>query len=1036
MKELRQDIWSTFKKAAYFKEIKTNSNSESINYNEEVLEDWMKRTGFTEEVLLNQLGDIEYTRKEFQSIIYSKKLNEVPSTVSLEWIDTLKNIFRAEKSINPSKKTAFECLLEPFIIYALNKIHTYFSSHPYLEQIIDKDSVCNSILRNLKNQLTPITVKPIVLEVNIAELRKELQGETPEEKFKFFIINRLSASNKILEFLSDYPVLARRLTEITEISLKNQLEVIENFHSDYEELNNKFKILNSPLSNIMTGAGDTHNGGKTVTILTFSNENKIIYKPRSLLIDSLFQDFLKWCNSNNKQHDFPLLQMISKENHGWQEFITYKECEDKEQVHRFYYRLGGYIAILYAFNAVDFHFENLIAHGEFPYLIDLESILYPLQPMKEQHTAQHQAMKLLMNSVLGTGILPIQYKANNELDLEVSGIGGNGGQPIGNTEVLNKNNTSEISITNNTVYLTEKENRPMINGESINPIYYISNIIRGFNDLYQLFLKEKEKLSQEEGILSPFLKVTIRYVAKNTHVYGEFLRRSEHTDYLQHGLERQRLFDILWNYSQVSNKHLAIISSEIDDLLQGDIPYFSTRVNSRSIWNSKGKEIRDFLEVSGWDLVKKKINSLSLDDMNLQKKWIVSSISTLADTREAFIDKIELPVFLKDQEGPTSIAVKIGEKLASEAIWGKGKEDVTWIGVGMNEKEKVSLSPLSIGLYDGLTGLSLLFRYLTKVTNRDDFREISEASLQSIINQVTYPNSSLSLSGYHGYSSVLYGMIQMNEIQPSSRSEDDVQPFLLNKIEPLITEDQVYDVIGGAAGALMVLLKYFEHSKSKKALELAMKCGDHIIENAKVLDKGLGWKSSLSKKILGGFSHGGTGIALSLYRLFKITNKKTYLDVCLRSLHYQDQLFDSQSNNWISEKGNKNVHRNFGWCHGSSGIIAAYTEMWDILNSNQKYMVRKSIENTLHHVRYDNHSLCHGLLGNYWALTNIKKINNSTYTKLQDIKEHILEELTTKPIISGFPGGIETPNLMLGLSGIALSLLAMEHEVSNVLILE
>jgi lantibiotic modifying enzyme len=279
-------------------------------------------------------------------------------------------------------------------------------------------------------------------------------------------------------------------------------------------------------------------------------------------------------------------------------------------------------------------------------------------------------------------------------------------------------------------------------------------------------------------------------------------------------------------------------------------------------------------------------------------------------------------------------------------------------------------------------------------------------------------------------------MIQMNEIQPSSRLESDVQPFLLNKIESLIIEDQIYDVIGGSAGTLMILLKYFKHSKSKKALELAMKCGDHLIENAKVLDKGLGWKSILSQEILGGFSHGVTGIALSLYRLFKITNKRAYLDICLRSLHYQDQMFDSQSNSWISEKGNKNIHRNFGWCHGSSGIIAAYTEMWDILNSNQKYMVRKSIENTLSNMSYDNHSLCHGLLGNYWSLTNIKKINNSTYTKLQDIKGQILEELTTKPIISGFPGGIETPNLMLGLSGIALSLLAMEHEVSNVLILE
>ena len=40
---------------------------------------------------------------------------------------------------------------------------------------------------------------------------------------------------------------------------------------------------------------------------------------------------------------------------------------------RFYRRQGALLALLYALEATDFHAENLIASGEFPVLIDLET---------------------------------------------------------------------------------------------------------------------------------------------------------------------------------------------------------------------------------------------------------------------------------------------------------------------------------------------------------------------------------------------------------------------------------------------------------------------------------------------------------------------------------------------------------------------------------------------------------------------------------------------------------------------------------------
>ncbi|MGN4719521.1 type 2 lanthipeptide synthetase LanM family protein [Bacillus cereus group sp. MYBK226-2] len=1032
MENLKVIPWKVFSRSAYLAEILVNNSCKEDN--NEVLENWLKRTGFNTETLNYQLEYLGFTKEMLQSILLSKKNNEFPNTKKLEWIEQLKEIFSIPQSFVTSNKTAFECLLEPFIIYASQKINHYFSINKSYKRVMDEQSISKSIIENLKTQLSPITVKPIVLEVNIAELRKELQGQTPEEKFEFFLKNKLSSSQQVLNLLLDYPVLARRLTEILETSLHHQFKILDRFFNDYKEIYKTILPSPSILIQLHIGAGDTHNGGQTVTILTFKNQKKLVYKPRSLSIDLKFQKFLGWCNQTEGKVVFSTLNVIDKEKYGWQEFISHTECKNEEEIRLFYTRLGGYLAILYAFNAVDFHFENLIAHGAHPYLIDLESICYPLQPMSEQNTAQHEAIKLLMKSVLGTGLLPIKYKPNDSLDVEVSGIGGSAGQQIGNVETLKGNNTSGISIEKVQSYSTSKENRPKFNGQIIDPTLYILDILEGFEGIYRIFLEHKEQLLKNDGILKDFSTEKIRFVAKNTHVYGEFLRKSEHTDYLQHGLDRQRLFDLFWNYGSVSAKHLPIIASEIEDLLQGDVPYFSTKINSKSIWNSKGEEIPDFLEVSGWELIYKKVNTLSLQDLKQQRKWISMSIATLSD-EEVQCNNTEIKNLGKENECPITLATKIGEYISSEAVWGHNKKDVTWIGVGMDEREKVSLSPLSVGLYDGLVGISLFFANLYKVTNKEEFKELSRAALNSVMEDIKHPTYKLSLSGYHGYGSILYGLIEISHIQGYSNLENEIK-MLLNKIDPLISNDEVYDVIGGVAGTLMVLVKYYEVNPSKEVIDIAKRCGNHLVKNCLKLDKGLAWKSKNSETVLGGFSHGVIGIALALYRLFKITHEKVYLNTCLEAIRYQDSLFNNKTNLWGDSTENERVDQRLGWCHGSSGIIIAYIEMWDILNSDQKEMVQKSIDTTLDNMGYNNHSLCHGALGNYWALTHTEKIYEKVDYRISNIKNKLLKEIATNPIISGFPGKMETPNLMLGLSGIGLSLLAMERDISNILILK
>src|SRR5262249_44363386 len=117
--------------------------------------------------------------------------------------------------------------------------------------------------------------------------------------------------------------------------------------------------------------------------------------------------------------------------HGWVEFIPADGCRSPEEIQRFYVRQGGYLTLLYALEATDFHGENLIAAGEHPVPIDLETLFRPgaqCQGATGAEAAQ-EASDLLASSVMRVGLLPLRIWAEGASDgVEISGLGARPGQ--------------------------------------------------------------------------------------------------------------------------------------------------------------------------------------------------------------------------------------------------------------------------------------------------------------------------------------------------------------------------------------------------------------------------------------------------------------------------------------------------------------------------------------------------------------------------------------------------------------------------------
>ena len=114
-----------------------------------------------------------------------------------------------------------------------------------------------------------------------------------------------------------------------------------------------------------------------VLLATFASGLKVVYKPRRLAVDVHFQRLLDWLNERGARPRFRMLAVLDRGAYGWMEFVRATGCHSQGEVRRFYERQGGYLAILYALEATDFHYENLIADGEHPVLLDLETLFHP-----------------------------------------------------------------------------------------------------------------------------------------------------------------------------------------------------------------------------------------------------------------------------------------------------------------------------------------------------------------------------------------------------------------------------------------------------------------------------------------------------------------------------------------------------------------------------------------------------------------------------------------------------------------------------------
>ncbi|HKS26453.1 MAG TPA: type 2 lanthipeptide synthetase LanM family protein [Pyrinomonadaceae bacterium] len=1035
----------------------TRSESDRIEVDAELanrrLQRWRSQSPFTSDDPFNKRLNVGgLTEQEFLRLLgepieaLSKRIGDVPP-----WLREIAEAYsRAEgedASAGPQKGKRLYGLLtliEPLIRQSHRRLEEGLRRmvESSTDLPFDPATVKSILFAGLPGLFTSLIGRTIALEVNVARLQGLLKGETPEERFTFFI-EGLRRPETALALLREYPVLARQFVVHINNWLNFHLEFLEHLCADWAEIRESFAPGSEPgvLSQLEGGVGDSHRGGRSVLIATFTKGFQVVYKPKSLAVDMHLQELLEWLNERGEHPSFRTVRVIERGSYGWTEFVEARSCTTEDELKRFYERQGGYLALLYALEATDFHYENLIASGEHPVLIDLESLFHPRAEGVDTPAGGGAINDSMGYSVLRVGILPqrVWFNADEE-GIDLSGLGGQAGQLTPKAVPMwEKPGTDEMRLERRRIEMAGAKNRPAINGADVNPLQYREELVKGFTSVFRLLIKHRDELLAEDGLLARFASDEVRFIMRPTRVYSLLLHESFHPDMLRNGLDRDRFFDRLW-VGITERPYLArVIPAEVQDLQNGDIPMFTTRPDSRDIWTSRGERIADFLDETGLRLVERRMKQLGEEDLNKQLWFINASLTTLAMGSDgahwASYRMIE-PELPATREQLLQAACAVADRLEELAL--RDEHEVSWIGVALLNEKNWTLLPLGVDLYNGLGGVAFFLAQVGAVTGIERYTKLARVAVNTIRRHVEVLKSqNRNVGGFDGWGGWIYLLTHLGQLwnEPELLAEAESH---VEQLHEMIEVDEFLDIISGTAGCLGGLLALYSCAPSEKTMAAAVKCGDHLIESAKQMEHGIGWLTPMTgSKPLAGFSHGASGITSMLLALGSLTGEERFKRAALEGFAYERSIFSDEIKNWpdlremdgvVPENDDGEGHFMLAWCHGAPGVGLGRLRSLPYLDDDEiRDEIDVAVRSTLRDGFGHNHSLCHGDLGNIELIMQAGDAlcDEELGNHVNRLASIILESIRREGWLCGIPLGVESPGLMTGLAGIGYGLLRL-----------
>jgi type 2 lantibiotic biosynthesis protein LanM len=1012
----------------------------------------LEMDGMTEEDLHSLLGEpIEAVHSRFS----------VPPAWLVELAQAFSRPTAADslpfpESLHGQAAVGFLDLIEPLISQGRARVYEGIRAliQTRFDLPFDPGTIDEIMVANLPGRLLEMLSYTMVQELHKACLQGLLKDDTPEARFQSFV-QRLRQRDTALALLQDYPVLARQLISRIDQWVRFSLEFLQHLCADWDVIHTTFSPEGDPgvLVQVSSGMGASYQSGRSVLIARFGSGFQAIYKPRSMAVDGHFQELLTWLNERGDHPPFRTLTILDRGHYGWVEFVAAQGCTSEAEVQRFYERQGGYLALLYVLEGIDFSAQNLIAAGEHPVLIDLESLFHARMKGIDRHRPALPVSNAIVYSVMRVGLLPQRLGANAGSGwVDLSGLSGEAGQFTQDVPYREGTGADAMWLTRMRVAMPGGQNRPTLNGIEVDVLNYAQAITTGFTSVYRALLEHRDDLLADYGPLARFAGDEVRAFFRPTPTYGALLQESFHPDVLRDALDRDRLFDWLWSGVAYCPDLARVIPAEREDLWQGNIPKFTTHPGSRDLWSSTNECIGGFFSEPSLALVKRRMQQLSDHDLTQQLWFIRASLATLTnglDRARRPSYRLTEPQTIATHEQLLATARAVGDRLGALALRNAG--NISWIGLKHTHECHWSITLLGMDLYDGLPGVALFLAYLGAITREERYAALAHVTLTTLRRQVERCRSFImSIGSFTGWGGLIYTLTHLGILWNESALLTEAEA-IVEHLPTLIERDDLLDITAGAAGCIGGLLSLYRCVSSDRTLAAAIQCGERLITCAQSMEDGLEWViAAAGPKPLTGFSHGAAGIAWALLELAALTGEERFRTAACAAIAYERRLFSPETGNWpdlrelkTSRQTGDNGQQRFmtAWCHGAPGIgLARLCSLRHLDDAAIRVEIDTALQTTLAQGFGGNHSLCHGDLGNLELLLQASQVLAEPQWRAQvdRIAAIILESISRDGRLCGTPLGVESPGLMTGLAGIGYGLLRLAEptRVPSVLVLE
>ena len=881
------------------------------------------------------------------------------------------------------------------------------------------------IVKTLFDSIYHIPLRVCIYDMQLCKRKGELNGDTGYQEYLAYC-EKLTDKEYVIKLCQEYPEMTRLLYTRMKYAYHNLRSFVKRLQEDKEQIEEqlcfgkRFKRVQS----IQLGGSDSHNQGQQVIQCLLDNGCRMIYKPHSMNKEMQYQYLY---NTFCQKIGLPSYSysIINQQEYGWEAYLHSKECESEEAVKRYYKRMGIHLFLCYLLRITDMHQENILAVGEFPVAVDVETM--PGIAMRQEKENAEESIKCkISTTVLTSGILPTPVWSNGQEGVIISALYCN--DEVKSTvklPVIRKAKTSEMYIDYEFRKIKRTNSIPTYRGEKQYVDTYLEDICEGFDGAYKLFLREKTSLNT---IIEPIWKEKTRYLVRHTQQYSMYLSSSLHPIFLKSSEYRLLMLQIL----QKEDIDRDVIKQEISAMMEMDIP----------LLECDAKEELSVYKQSAYKTYVDKVKSLNERDLQEQLELIRLSVEMM-DFRyiqnEYFKPKMKSMESNKIDKAKVKKALNIIiERIIKTSVI--EQEDINWQTMKLEGTNLWRMEPITYDFYHGIGGLTLFVAtaYQKEYFTDRSIYELLMKKLYRYVDDICCSRNEAVLSEQNGLmlgsSSVLYTFLFLYQ----SLGEEEFLSYakkLASHVVSSYQQDKEHDLLAGNAGIIVVLSKLYEITKEEDYMKLAITIGDYLMKRIEEQSVGYGFRGQTCKEALSGMAHGNSGFIVAYSELLKHTKDKKYCKVIDGLLAYEDSLYDEEVGNWKDLRYAQQDSYANAWCHGAAGILLSRLQLLQLPEYQNSIAVQRDLENAVK-VLFSQSTrkglcICHGMSGNYLIMREYQKYYNLTSEQkeyMEQLKREIVHAVCADSLL---PQDKYMMGFMTGIAGIGYTLLQMLSDYVN-----